>query len=190
MSGPAEAGLSWRHQTLKLGMWLFLASEVMMFGGFLASYVLFRVATPSMAEDQAKLDRILAMVNTFVLIGSSLTMALAVKAGEEGRPGEIRKYLGLTLLLALGFLVIKGFEYSAKFRHGITSTSSIFFTCYFALTGLHGVHVLGGMLAIAIMVPKADRFTPRNYGALESTGLYWHFVDVVWIFLFPMLYLL
>jgi cytochrome c oxidase subunit 3 len=190
MSGAVAAGPSWRHQTLKLGMWLFLASEVMMFGGFLASYVLFRVATPSMAGDQAKLDRILAMVNTFVLIGSSLTMALAVKAGQEGSARGIRKHLGLTLLLGLGFLAIKGFEYSAKFHHGIYSTSSIFFTCYFALTGLHGVHVVGGMLAIAVMMLKADRFTPRNHGALESTGLYWHFVDVVWIFLFPMLYLM
>jgi cytochrome c oxidase subunit III len=182
--------LSWRHQALKLGMWLFLASEVMMFGGFLASYLLFRVATPSMAEDQAKLDRILAMVNTFVLIGSSLTMALAVKAGEEGNARAIRKFLGLTLALACAFLAIKGIEYNAKFHHGIYSTSSIFFTCYFTLTGLHGVHVVGGMIAILVMFCRADAFKPGNYGALESTGLYWHFVDVVWIFLFPLLYLL
>ncbi len=190
MSGAAAVPPGWRHRTLKLGMWLFLASEVMMFGGFLASYILFRVATPSMAADQAKLDDILAMVNTFVLIGSSLTMALAVKAGEEGDAGRIRKFLGLTLLLSCAFLGIKGYEYAAKFHHGIYSSTSIFFTCYFTLTGLHGVHVVGGMLAIAIMMAKADSFTPGNYGALESTGLYWHFVDIVWIFLFPMLYLM
>jgi cytochrome c oxidase subunit 3 len=190
MSGSAAVVPTWRHRTLKLGMWLFLASEVMMFGGFLASYILFRVATPSMAADQAKLDTTLAMLNTFVLIGSSLTMALAVQAGGEGDASRVRRFLGITLLLALAFLVIKSFEYGAKFSHGITSMSSIFFTCYFTLTGLHAVHVIGGMIALAVMFVRAGSFTPENHGALESAGLYWHFVDVVWIFLFPMLYLM
>jgi cytochrome c oxidase subunit III len=171
-------------------MWLFLATEVMMFGGFLGSYVIFRAANPEMAQDQAKLNQMLATINTLILIGSSLTMALAVSAAQERNARRLRGFLGLTILLGACFLVLKGFEYWAKFHHGIAPWSSIFFSCYFTLTGLHGVHVLGGLVLLSILAARAGRLSRGNHGAVESAGLYWHFVDVVWIFLFPTLYLL
>ncbi len=179
-----------RARTLRLGMWLFLASEVMMFGGFLASYIIFRTSTPSMVLDQAKLDRTLATINTLILIGSSFTMALAVEASERRQVRKLRGFLLLTIVLGLTFLGIKGLEYSAKFHHGIASWSSLFFSCYFTLTGLHGVHVLGGLVLMAVMAARAPRLVEARSAAVESAGLYWHFVDVVWIFLFPVLYLL
>jgi cytochrome c oxidase subunit 3 len=179
-----------RVRTLKLGMWLFLASEVMMFGGFLASYIIFRNSNPGMAADQVHLDRGLATINTLILIGSSFTMALAVEAAEQRQVRKLRGLLLLTVLLGASFLGIKGVEYAGKFHHGIASWTSLFFSCYFTLTGLHGVHVLAGLVLLTTLAARADRLVETRSGAVESAGLYWHFVDVVWIFLFPILYLL
>ncbi len=186
----ATAASDGRAKTLRLGMWLFLASEVMMFGGFLASYIIFRTSTPSMLQDQAKLDRTLATINTLVLIASSFTMALAVEAAEQRNARKLRGFLLLTILLGVTFLGIKGAEYAAKFHHGIGSWSSLFFSCYFTLTGLHGVHVVAGLVLMAVMLARAEKVVAAKSAAVESAGLYWHFVDVVWIFLFPILYLL
>jgi heme/copper-type cytochrome/quinol oxidase subunit 3 len=179
-----------RARVLRLGMWLFLASEVMMFGGFLASYIIFRTANPAMALDQAHLDRTLATVNTLILIGSSFTMALAVEAAEQRQVRKLRGFLLLTILLGVTFLGIKGVEYAGKFHHGIASWTSLFFSCYFTMTGLHGVHVIGGLVVMGILAARAERLVDAGSAAVESAGLYWHFVDVVWIFLFPILYLL
>ncbi|MBI2930979.1 MAG: cytochrome c oxidase subunit 3 [Planctomycetes bacterium] len=178
-----------RHQTAKLGMWLFLSTEVMMFAGFIAAYIVLRAANPSMTADAAKLDRTLALVNTLVLITSSLLMALAVNAIREGHAGRMRLFLAGTVLLGFAFLAVKSFEYVAKFSHGITSRTSIFFSCYFTMTGLHGLHVVGGIVTMLILLALSRRFNAQRYVAVENAGLYWHFVDIVWIFLFPMLYL-
>lgn len=185
-----EAVLSERHETAKLGMWLFLASEVMMFAGFIAAYVVLRSANPGMVADAATLNRTLATVNTFILITSSLTMALGVASIRSGDVDRLRLFLLLTVLLGASFLVIKAFEYGAKFAHGIYSWTSIFFTCYFTMTGLHGLHVLGGIVLLGILAVGSRRFSTDHHTPVELVGLYWHFVDVVWIFLFPMLYLL
>ncbi|MBI4577113.1 MAG: cytochrome c oxidase subunit 3 family protein [Planctomycetes bacterium] len=181
------------HEVSKFGMWLFLASEVMFFAAFIAAYVVLRAhSRGAFAEAARELNVVLAAVNTLALITSSLTMVLAVGAAQRGdRRGTVR---GLAATIALGcvFLVIKYFEYSAKFHHGIYPSTNAFFGCYFLLTGFHGLHVLAGIIALSILLVVASRgvFRDGYYTPVECTGLYWHLVDVVWIFLFPILYLL
>jgi heme/copper-type cytochrome/quinol oxidase subunit 3 len=178
----------------KLGVWLFLASEVMLFGALFSSYVLLRTAAPSWPQGAEILNWKLATLNTFVLIGSSVTMVMAWASLRLNDFGKYRLYMGLTLLAGLIFMVVKGFEYGAKFSHHLLPSSSTFLAIYFTLTGLHGLHVLGGMIVNGYFLgPGAklwrrepERFTNR----IEIAGLYWHFVDLVWIFLFPVLYLL
>jgi len=180
----------------KFGIWLFLASEVMLFGALFSSYVLLRVTADSWPHgyDAGRLNWKLAALNTIVLITSSVTMVMAWASLmlHDLRKGRI--YLLLTFLLAGVFLVVKYFEYGAKFEHHIYPATDPFFAVYFTLTGLHGLHVVGGMIAIGyLMGPGARlwRTDPEHYAnRVECTGLYWHFVDLVWIFLFPMLYLI
>ncbi|HEX9982802.1 MAG TPA: cytochrome c oxidase subunit 3 [Thermoanaerobaculia bacterium] len=180
----------------KLGIWLFLASEVMLFGALFSALILIRTsAAPGSWPHAWKiLNWPLATLNTFVLIFSSVTVILA---WANLRLGNLRKgqiFLGITLLCGLGFMVIKSYEYYEKFQHGYLPAKGNFFATYFLLTGLHGLHVLGGMIVFAYLIgPGAkmwhtnrDQYTNR----VEVTGLYWHFVDLVWIFLFPILYLL
>ena len=178
----------------KLGIWLFLASEVMLFGALFSTLVLLRTGAPVWPHGWAILNIPLATLNTFVLIGSSVTVILA---WANLRLGDLKKgkiFLGLTLLCGLGFMVIKSIEYTTKFHHHQYPSTNNFFATYFVLTGLHGLHVLGGMVVFAYLLltadkwyaEKRDQFTNR----VEVTGLYWHFVDLVWIFLFPVLYLL
>jgi heme/copper-type cytochrome/quinol oxidase subunit 3 len=176
----------------KLGMWMFLGSEVMFFTGFLAAYVALRMAAaPGVIKPQA-LNWALAAFNTAVLITSSLTMALGVNSVQRGDIRSLRKFLLLTALLGATFLVVKGFEYGAKFSHGIYPSTDIFYGTYFVLTGFHGLHVLGGVIALSVtwVLAGRRRFSSQWYAPVENVGLYWHFVDVVWIFLFPVLYLL
>ena len=179
----------------KLGIWLFLASEVMLFGALFSSYILLRVGAPTWPHGyQAGLSIPLATLNTLVLISSSVTMVMTWASLKMNELGKARLYLALTILLALVFLVIKGVEYSDKFHHEHFPSTSTFYAIYFTLTGLHGLHVLGGvivnsyLLFFGVKLWKTDpeRFTNR----IEYAGLYWHFVDLVWIFLFPVLYLL
>lgn len=179
----------------KLGIWLFLASEVMLFGAMFSTYVLLRVGAHHWPHGyEAGLNIPIATVNTLVLIGSSVTMVMSWASLKMNQFGKFRLYLGLTILCALAFLVIKGFEYEAKFHHGIFPGTSTFFAIYFTMTGLHGLHVLGGLFVnLYFLIPGSrmwktdpERFTNR----IEYSGLYWHFVDLVWIFLFPVLYLL
>lgn len=253
----------------KVGIWLFLASEVMFFIGILGSYIVLRGASPELFRSHAAtLNKVLAGVNTLVLIFSSLTMALAVEASQARNRRRLTACLLLTLLCALGFLGIKYVEYTAKFTHatliakvddqtyvydghvhsqgdeitvqGYRSAKlperegfdlhqiseedvkhaqsletgqaaaarefeipakavvsevtygpwkNIFFASYFTLTGIHGIHVIGGFIALSILFAQSlrGRFLPAH---TEYVGLYWHFVDLVWIFLFPMLYLM
>jgi heme/copper-type cytochrome/quinol oxidase subunit 3 len=178
----------------KLGMWLFLASEVMLFATLFTTYIVLRTAAPDWPESWNVLNVPLAMLNTFILISSSVTMVLAYAKCWDKDVAGTRKYLLLTLLLACGFLVVKTFEYGAKFSHHHYPSSSIFYAIYFTLTGLHCLHVIGGIGVIgwfyAKTWDKAYFEHPLYLGRIEGTGLYWHFVDLVWIFLFPALYLL
>jgi heme/copper-type cytochrome/quinol oxidase subunit 3 len=178
----------------KLGIWLFLASEVMLFGSLFASYVMLRVGSSSWPAGATYLNIPLAAINTVVLISSSITMVLAWASLVRRQFGRFRLYLAVTILCGLVFLVIKYFEYSAKFHHEYFPSTNTFLAIYFTLTGLHGLHVVGGMAVNSWLwgpgsgMWKADpvHFTNR----VENAGLFWHLVDLVWIFLFPVLYLL
>lgn len=180
----------------KLGIWLFLASEVMLFGGLFSAYVFLRMGdvTGTFISGSSELNVPLATLNTLVLISSSVTMIMSWVSLKLGEQKKFKQYLGFTLFLATVFLVVKYFEYTAKFHHGIFPDTSTFFAIYFTMTGLHMIHIIGGMVVIfyflvpgsSMMNTESVRFTNR----IEIVGLYWHFVDLVWIFLFPVLYLL
>jgi len=176
----------------KLGVWLFLASEVMLFGALFSTYIILR--TGAVEWPHGELNVWLGMANTFILIGSSVTMVMAWASLKMHDFGKHRLYLTLTFVLAAVFLVNKYFEYSDHLSRGEGPWHSTFLAIYYTLTGLHGLHIIGGMIVMAYLLgPGAalykknpDQFTNR----VENTGLYWHFVDLVWIFLFPVLYLL
>ena len=178
----------------KLGIWLFLASEVMLFGSLFSSYALLRIGAPTWPDQSAILSVPLATLNTLILISSSVTMVLAWAALKARSLSRYRLYMGITILCGLAFMVVKAFEYGDKFSHGLVPSSSNFLGLYFGLTGLHAIHVLGGMVVNAFLWgpgtrmwrTEPERFTNR----VEVAGIYWHFVDLVWIFLFPVLYLL
>lgn len=178
----------------KLGTWCFLASEIMLFGGLFSAYVLLRTGTPDWPHGSAILNVPLATLNTMILITSSVTMVMSWASLAMKDFSKYRRYLGLTILLALGFLVVKGFEYGHKFEHHHFPSSSTFYAIYFTLTGLHGLHVIGGIIVNTwFLFPgsKLWQTEPEQFmGRIECAGLYWHFVDLVWIFLFPVLYLL
>ena len=176
----------------KLGIWLFLASEVMLFGALFSSYILLRIG--SVEWPHHVLDVPLATVNTAVLITSSITMVMSWASLMMKDFKKYRLYMGATVLLGFGFLIIKYFEYMHHFQSGELPSHSTFFAIYFTMTGLHGLHVIGGMIVNSyfwgpgskMWKTEPERFTNR----IEVAGLYWHFVDLVWIFLFPVLYLL
>lgn len=178
----------------KLGVWLFLASEVMLFGALFSSYILLRVGAPTWPHGSDLLNVPLATINTIALISSSVTMVMSWASLMMKDFSKYKMYMGMTILLSFVFLIIKYFEYSAKLSHDIFPSTSTFYAIYFTLTGLHGLHVIGGIILNAYLwgpgskMWKSDpqRFTNR----VEIAGLYWHFVDLVWIFLFPILYLL
>jgi heme/copper-type cytochrome/quinol oxidase subunit 3 len=176
----------------KLGIWLFLASEVMLFGALFSTYIILRVGAPEWPHGE--LNVWLGMANTFILIGSSVTMVMAWASLKLGDFGKHRVYLLTTFLLSAAFLVNKYFEYSAHWTHGELPSKSTFLAIYFTLTGLHGIHILGGMAVMAYFLgpgAKLYKKSPEQFtNRIEYTGLYWHFVDLVWIFLFPVLYLL
>lgn len=181
----------------KLGIWLFLASEVMLFGALFSSYIFLRLGSPNwpVGDNNPLLHSVpLATVNTAVLIFSSVTVVMSWMALKARDLSKFRIFMGLTILCAFAFLVIKTIEYGHKFEHGLFPRSSNFMGLYFTMTGLHCLHVIGGLIVnIYLWGPgtkmfKSDpaRFTHR----IEIAGLYWHFVDLVWIFLFPVMYLL
>jgi heme/copper-type cytochrome/quinol oxidase subunit 3 len=178
----------------KLGIWLFLASEVMLFASLFASYVLLRVGAPSWPDQSAVLNVPLAALNTVILISSSATVVLAWAHAKHGNLPRYRLYMGLTVLGGLLFLVVKGFEYSDKFSHGLLPSTNNFLGLYFTMTGLHALHVLAGVVVNVFLLGPGVRLWHHDHkrfvNRVEIAGLYWHFVDVVWIFLFPVLYLL
>ena len=186
-----------------LGMWVFLVTEVMFFGGLFMAYLLYRYWYPmDWAAASNHLNVVMGGLNTAVLIVSSLTMALAVRSAQVGSwAGQVVNLI-LTIIFGTVFLVVKYFEYAEKFEHHLVPgpdfdptlprQQQLFFSLYFIMTGIHAAHMVVGigiMLVILAMAWKG-KFGPKYYGPVEVSGLYWHFVDIVWIFLFPLLYLL
>ncbi len=193
-----------QRESSKLGMWIFIVTEVLFFGGLFAAYAIYRAWNPEIFHNaHTALNWKLGAINTMVLITSSLTIALAIRSLQVDRPKPAQHYLWVTLLLAATFMVIKYFEYAHKFHlgelpgkyytyTGIEGTNPhVFFSIYFVMTGLHGLHVLVGMGVIFWMILRTRRgeFGAQYYTPVEVTGLYWHLVDMIWIYLFPLLYL-
>ena len=181
----------------RLGIWIFIASEIMLFGGLFSAYVFLRIAAPEGDFEYwgSKLSVPKATFNTLALITSSVTMVMAWASLKLRQFDKYKMYLGVTILCALAFLFVKYFEYTGKFHHGIYPSSSTFMGIYFTLTGLHVLHIIGGVAVLLFYwSPIANRMYEEDpellANRIEITGLYWHFVDLVWIFLFPILYLL
>ncbi len=178
----------------KLGIWLFLASEVMLFGSLFSAYALLRSGSTSWPDQSAVLSVPFATLNTVILISSSITMVLAWVAAKAGELRRFRLFMGLTLVLGAAFMVVKAIEYNDKFSHGLLPSTDNFLGLYFTMTGVHAIHVLVGMVVNAYLLwPGSAMFrsdSVRFTNRVEIAGIYWHFVDVVWIFLFPVLYLL
>jgi cytochrome c oxidase subunit III len=188
-----------------LGMWIFLATEILFFGGMFMGYIVYRWLYPdAFAFASQKMDITLGTINTAVLLTSSLTMALAVRGAQTGERKVTVLLLVATMILGAIFLGIKGVEYYHKFEEHLVpgpgfqfdpayaAHAQIFFVLYFLLTGVHALHLLIGigLTGVLAFMARRGRFTPEYYSPVEVGGLYWHFVDVVWIFLFPLLYLI
>jgi len=187
----------------RMGMWLFLFTELLLFGGMFLLYSVYRFDHADQFHLAAKeLNTILGTFNTAILLTSSLTIALSIVAIQRDQKNLSVLLQILTIILALFFLINKYFEWSAKFHHGIYPGSEIllskssgeilFFGLYYVMTGLHGIHVVVGMFLIAVMTrqTKMGVITKDSYVRLENAGLYWHLVDIIWIFLFPLFYLI
>ena len=194
-----------QQESAKLGMWVFLATEILMFGGLFCAYAIYRSWHPEMFHNAHKFLSIgMGTTNTIVLITSSLTMALAIRSMQLGQIKATIYNLVATIALAGTFMVIKYFEYMHKIHEGQLpghlytfkgiegSNPHVFFSVYFLMTGLHGFHVLVGMGVIAWLIVRVKKghFSPEYYTPIEMTGLYWHLVDLIWIFLFPLFYLI
>jgi heme/copper-type cytochrome/quinol oxidase subunit 3 len=178
----------------KLGIWLFLASEVMLFGALFASYVMLRVGNEHWPPGATYLNIPLATLNTVILISSSVTMVLAWASLARNDFKKFRVFMAITILCGFGFLIVKYFEYSAKFHHELYPSTNTFLAIYFTLTGLHMLHVIGGMAVNSYLWGPGSalwKTDPVHFmNRVENSGLFWHLVDLVWIFLFPILYLL
>jgi len=202
-----------QRETANFGMWVFLITEIMFFGGMFAAYLIYRLSYyQSWVDGSNRMDILLGAINTAVLICSSLTMAMAVHSAQLGRRKLIVMFLILTLLLGGVFLGIKAVEYHDHWlnhevpgpyfsnldEHGVskgwvdTQHTSIYFSLYFAMTGMHALHMIIGVGLLTWLIIEAYRgkFTSRYFAPVENVGLYWHFVDIVWIYLFPLLYLI
>lgn len=188
-----------------LGTWIFLVTEIMFFAGMFMAYILYRSWYPeAFAQGSHELDVRLGALNTAVLIGSSFTVVLSVRAAQQGKRGPLLRWLLATIALGLVFLGVKAVEYYAKWQHHLVPGPSfhwsgpnseqveLFFSVYFAMTGLHALHMVigAGLFAWLVIQTVRGRYTASYYTPVECTGLYWHFVDLVWIYLFPLLYLI
>ena len=198
-----------------LGMWLFLVTEIMFFGGMFCAYLVYRLAHfNAFAAASQQLSIGLGAFNTAVLLVSSLTVVLAVKAAEDGKRTQLVTYLVITVALGLTFLVVKGFEYAEKFeKHHVpgptfqftepfddngkqipvnANEAQLFFSLYFAMTGMHALHmIIGcGLFSVLAVLAWKGHYSPGYFTPIENAGLYWHLVDIIWIYLFPLLYLI
>jgi cytochrome c oxidase subunit 3 len=209
--------LGQQHASERLGMWMFLATEILFFGGLFGAYTAYRVWYPNEFEYASSFLNVkLAGINTFLLITSSLTMTLAIRAAKLGDRGGLYRNLLLTFALGAGFMVIKGFEYAEDFHEGIlpgvasfgagehsiikteseahgydTGKIRLFLCFYYIMTGIHGIHIIVGLGCILWLVQqtRANNIPPENYSTVEVVSLYWHLVDAIWLFLMPLLYL-
>ncbi|MEX2605584.1 MAG: cytochrome c oxidase subunit 3 family protein [Gracilimonas sp.] len=194
-----------QFDTAKMGMWVFLVNEILFFGGLFCAYIIYRAWYPELFSEAAlELDTFWGAVNTVVLIGSSLTVAMAIRSVQKDQIKGLKINLLITIALACVFMVIKAFEYSHKFELGIFpgqyytydglehAMAPIFFSIYYMLTGVHALHVIIGIGLIYWIYRRAKNgeFSSEYYTPVEITGLYWHLVDLIWIFLFPLLYLI
>jgi cytochrome c oxidase subunit 3 len=186
----------------KLGMWLFLVTEMVLFGGLFIAYSYMRHRYPAEFHlGGAELNVTLGVINTLVLLTSSLTVVLSIVAIQRGEKKSVMGFLSTTIGLGFVFLIIKSFEWAAKFQHGLYPNAphlatlppgeQVFFGLYFVMTGLHGLHVIAGMAVLTWILRKVakDEVRQGRYIHLENGGLYWHLVDVIWIFLLPLFYL-
>lgn len=206
MSSQEQAAAAHVHRDdvgARMGMWLFLFTELILFGGMFILYSVYRYKYPADFHLAAKeLNTIVGTFNTAILLTSSLTMALSIIAIQRKQKALSIFFQFITIVLALGFMVNKYFEWTAKFHHGIYPGSEtllgkpsgeiVFFGLYYVMTGLHGLHVIIGIVLIAVMMRFTSKeiITSDSYVKLESAGLYWHLVDIIWIFLFPLFYLI
>lgn len=205
--------LGQQHASERLGMWMFLATEVLFFGGLFGAYTCYRLWYPAEFEyASSHMNRLFAGINTVLLITSSLTMTLAIRSAQLGDKGGLYRNLLLTFALGAAFMVIKGFEYAEDFHEHIlpgadsfggdikkgaeergldTGKVRLFLCFYYIMTGIHGVHIIIGLGCILWLVQQnaADKIPPENYSTVECVSLYWHLVDAIWLFLMPLLYL-
>jgi cytochrome c oxidase subunit 3 len=199
------ADMEQQRESSTLGMWVFLVTEIMFFGGLFAAYLVYRTAHFSAWEVGSQhMDFWLGTINTTILLCSSLFVALSVRAAQLGRRKQIVLFLAITVLLGLAFLGVKGLEYYRHFEEGAVPGSlwhlqvpnagqvQLFFLLYFTMTGLHALHVTIGVFVLAAIAWFAwkGHYTPEYHTPVHVAGLYWHFVDIVWIFLYPLLYLI
>ena len=181
------------YKQSKFGMWLFLGTEILLFGGLFAAYAIFRAKYPEMFHEQhQELDWQLGAINTVILIFSSMTMAIGVTASKRGNNKLLVAMLAITIICGLAFGYNKYLEYGVKFSHHLYPSTSIFFSLYFMMTGLHMVHVFIGLIILTVIMILAmkGRYTKEYNTHVEVGGLYWHLVDLIWIYLFPLLYLI
>jgi cytochrome c oxidase subunit 3 len=180
----------------KLGIWLFLSSELMLFGSLFSSYVLLRVNATEWPRSEIMSSQVVALatLNTIILISSSITMIMGWASLVMKKFSDYKLWMGLTILLGIAFLCIKGYEYNHKFHEGLFPKTNTFLAIYFTMTGVHVLHLIGGVLVnlyfwgpgSKMWETQPERFINR----IEIGGLYWHFVDLMWLFLFPVLYLI
>ena len=193
------------HSTgARVGMWLFLMSEILLFGGMFLLYAVYRTKhAVDFHNASMELSRLDGTLNTAILLTSSLTAVIAIFSLQElNKPRRAMFFLALTIAFGFGFLIVKGFEWTAKFEHGLYPRAAVlmskppgeilYFGLYFMMTGLHALHVIIGMAILAVIIRFIARgkATQQKSAALENAGLYWHLVDIIWIFLFPLFYLI
>lgn len=173
--------------TAKLGVYWVIGSEIVIFGGLLAAYVMFRLKHGSWSHEAVHTNIIAGSINTFVLLTSSLFAVLAHQAAEKKDTAKAYKFIWYTIFGALAFLVIKSIEWTGEIQHGLTIHKSLFWAFYYTAAGIHAFHVICGAIIMAFIA--ADVKKGKDLQRVEAIGLYWHFVDIVWIFLFPLLYI-
>jgi cytochrome c oxidase subunit 3 len=203
--GEQYEDLEQQRDSATLGMWVFLATEILFFGGMFLAYAVYRNAYPEAFEKAGReVDVIYGTVNTAVLLTSSLTMVLAVRASQLGRESGRTLYLWLTAVLGSAFLIIKAFEYSEDFSKNFVPGSTlgetgpaaqpmrILIYLYYAMTGLHALHLTIGIVVVCVLALRSSRgkYTAEYYDPIDIGGLYWHFIDLIWVFLYPMFYLI
>ncbi len=174
--------------TGRLAVWWVVASEIFIFGGLIAAYLLNRFLHGSWAQEAAATSTLIGGINTFWLLTSSWFVVIAHHYSEQKNAKKTRQFLWLTILLGGFFMGFKFVEYYKEITHGMTLFTNNFWSFYYTATGLHGFHVLCGMVIMAI-IAEGDIKNERNWHRVENIGIYWHFVDIVWIFLFPLLYI-